>query len=370
MSRSNKANYTTPATLAWMRRVGAVQISLKKFAVGEGGYKGYVARAVITDDREFSFSGDAAYAPTEEEKAAIEAEVAEAIEAGKFPRSITASKAEAKNQVDVIIRESKCECDCILFLDPSGKEVLFVEQRTYDEKTGKKSVKPWSFWNDGEWRMMEPDGPLPLFGQERVKDAYRVFLHEGAKAARDVQALVDARSVSHPWAEDLRGAAHLGWPGGTSRAGDVDWETIKNPLRDKRVILVCDNDQDGIDAATTISEILQMALEVVLFDGRFRVGFDLADEWPKGEEFWKGEKYVGPSFDDCLFPATWATKIGTPSGKGRPPILMRKEFAREWFWVTDPTVFAHGRHTDRLLAEAAFNRSVRPFSHAEDTAGC
>ena len=111
-----------------------------------------------------------------------------------------------------------------------------------------------------------------------------------------------------------------------------------------------------------------MPMAAILFDSRFPDGFDLGDPWPDGKEFWQGGKYVGPSFDDCLFPATWATRIGVPKGKGRPPIFLREEFAKERFWVTKPGVFAHEDHIDRLWNEKEFNRKVRPFSDSANTA--
>ena len=49
------------------------------------------------------------------------------------------------------------------FLDRFGKEVLFVRQRIIQQNS-KKACLPWSFWSDGEWRQMEPDGALPLYG--------------------------------------------------------------------------------------------------------------------------------------------------------------------------------------------------------------
>lgn len=176
------------------------------------------------------------------------------------------------------------------------------------------------------------------------------MIHEGAKVGQDLLQYV-----------------HLGWPGGVERPNAVDWSKIIG-LKKALVVLACDNDQEGIDVATTISQILMRQLSVILFDVRFPPTFDLADDWPEGKDFWEGEKYVGPSFNDCLFPATWATKIGKAEGKGRPPAVMRNEFAKEWFWVIDPAVFAHERHSDRILDEQAFNRSVRPFSHVANTA--
>ena len=365
ISRTSEADHRegkqTPALRGWAERVGARQANFRRYVVeeeDEQGYKRPVAEARIKDGK---FTCDSEeHAPTKDELEAIEAE----INGANFPKSISATKAEARHKVAAL------DGDCFLFFDKTGEQVPFVQQRKYSEN-GEKFDLPWSFWNDGEWRVMEPEGPLPLYGLEQLKDAHTIFLHEGAKTARDVQAVVNEGGAAHPWAEALSSATHLGWPGGVHRARDVDWSPIKKLPAHRRVVLICDNDQGGIDAATTISKLLQRPLMVVLFDDRFPPTFDLADKWPtpeKQKEWWKGDKYVGPSFDDCLFPATWATKIGNSSGKGRPPILVRGEFASEWLWVADPALFVHEKQTNRLLSEAAFNRSVRPFSDTEDTA--
>ena len=97
-----------------MRRTGANRRHLRKFIVrGEDGYKRPVAEARITDEGEFVFTGDPAYAPSAEEKEKIEAWAKEA----KWPKSIPASMAEAKHQIEIIVKEAKHECECILFLD-------------------------------------------------------------------------------------------------------------------------------------------------------------------------------------------------------------------------------------------------------------
>ena len=267
-----------------MTRTGAVALNFRKFAVkkDEGGYPRHVATARIKDGA-FLFDGDAAHAPTEEEKAAISSSSRRA--SFRVDRGV-----EGGGRAPRLLLDG----DVFFFLDPNepkDKQVLFVEQRIH--KDGEKIVLPWSFWNDGRWRMMEPDGLLPLWGLNRVKHAYKVFIHEGAAAARFVQALVDkggAELAAHPWAEALRDAAHLGWPGGVKRVRAVDWETIKKLLKNKRAILICDNDQGGVDAARTISSILKLPLSFVRFGDGFRAGLDLGDPFTTATKLWEEKK--------------------------------------------------------------------------------
>jgi len=109
-------------------------------------------------------------------------------------------------------------------------------------------------------------------------------------------------------------------------------------------------------------------MQMLVFDNRFPLNFDLADPWPANPKWWSERgRYIGPSMDDCLVPATMATKeFMTQEGKTAHSI--RKQFAGEWAWVHDPAVFIHKRQNDRMLSTDAFNRCVRPFSHVNDTA--
>ena len=233
----------------------------------------------------------------------------------------------------------------------------------------KKRDLPWTFWSDAKWRCMEPDGPLPLLGLHQLPNNYKpVMLHEGAKTALAVQELV-ATHAAHPWALELSQYVHLGWPGGANNPHRVDWQPIINLPREVMVVIACDNDQIGKEAARAISRILKRPLKALHFDDRFPVAFDLADPWPKREDWWHGKRYIGPMLFSMLRPATWATKV-TPSSRknGKPHIDVLRDFANEWVVVTKPPVFVHRDKTDVLLNAEGFNSKVAPFSDAPDTA--
>lgn len=363
------ARFITAATLSWMTRVGAIQSSIRKFVVktiAENGYPKDIATLRIGKDRKLTFKGDETCAPTKDETAIIEEE----LEGIKFPESIPASISGAKAHIE------KLEGVCSMFLAHNaekGKEVLFVEQRI--EHGEKKDIYPWSFWNDGVWRMLEPDGKLPVFGMNLVDTSTsRVIVHEGVKAARYIQALVDnggAELAAHPWAEALRSAVHIAWPGGTERVRSVDWETIKKLLKGKRVIFACDNDQNGINAVRTISSILRIPMSIIQFGDAFPDTFDLGDNFSSAKNLWEERKghltWIGPSFEDCLSPATWATNVHEQE-KGKPPIFsLRKEFASEWMFSIKPLAFVN-RVTLRHYARDEFNVLVAPFSDVKDVA--
>jgi hypothetical protein len=347
-----------PSLRAYLTRVGAVEKNFQRYVIEEDDAGAYTRKRVLATvlikngtvkcDKE-------KYAPTEDERKLIEAEVL----ANPFPTCIPATEAKLRKRMEGIDPSHYC-----VFRGQWKKsEILFVQLRI----DGEKPDLPLTHWSDGEWRFMEPDGPLPLFGLEQIDANHTVFVHEGAKAARDVRTMLNKKSA-HPWAEYLKDGAHLGWAGGAEHADRVDWSPLKKLPPHRPVIVVCDNDQVGMDALTKISSILRRAMLAIIFDDRFPTGFDLADLWPMHNGWWPKGNYRGPTFDECLSPATWATEIVRADRKGRPTYKIRKQFAAEWVWVEDPAVFVHRHQTNRLRTDAVFNRTVRPFSDAEDTA--
>ena len=149
----------------------------------------------------------------------------------------------------------------------------------------------------------------------------------------------------------------------------MDWQPIINLPREVKVVVACDNDQVGKEAARTISRILKRPLKALHFDDRFPVAFDLADQWPVRADWWHGKRYIGPQLENMLRPATWATKVVPSTRKnGKPHIEVLREFANEWVVVTKPPVFIHRDKTDVLLDAKGFNSKVAPFSDSPDTA--
>jgi hypothetical protein len=147
---------------------------------------------------------------------------------------------------------------------------------TYNKKYRRGDAQPefhstrppgrlWKFEKDGPWRRMEPDGLLPLFGLEHLNSGRPVMVHEGAKAAAYCQWLTsddrDAKRAlkDHPWGNDLKDYVHLGWPGGANRPNGVDWGPIRRSSPTLSVILVCDRDWVGEQAAAAISSASRRA---------------------------------------------------------------------------------------------------------------
>src|SRR5262249_19160596 len=249
------------------------------------------------------------------------------------------------------------------------KAVTLFQHRIYDVDGMKKVDLPWTLWSDNQWRMMEPDHDLPLCGLERLPIAASVYLHEGAKTALHWQLMIDSGEwEQHPWGRNLRLGCHLGWSGGAPNPHRVDWSPILRLPLHIPVFIICDNDVSGENAAPKISRLLLRPLRAIRFGEMFPPHFDLADSFPS--EMWKTNSrgisvYKGPSFHDCLYPATWATEI---KGKGKSKhIVLRPAFAAEWYHSVKPEMFIQ-RDMPKYWTTTQFNSLIAPFAHTKDVA--
>jgi hypothetical protein len=251
-----------------------------------------------------------------------------------------------------------------------------IHQRTKD-KSGEKRYVPWTFWSDNQWRKIEPEGSLPLYGMEHVKDNTTIFIHEGAKAARAVHRLINPRTkaekealAAHPWGRELQGAAHIGWIGGALSPARTDWAPLA-VLGVNRAYIVGDNDGPGKAAIPKIAQRLKgITTFSIEFTEVFPASFDLADEFPAKMFSYTGsyKHYTGPSFREVLHPATWATDmLPNPKGKGPPIAVLRKEFADLWVWVEETDTFICKEMPEINHGVGQFNSMVNPFSHITST---
>ena len=205
--------------------------------------------------------------------------------------------------------------------DASG-QILMVQLRV--EKEGVRDSLPFTYWDDEQWRICEPDGLLPLYGMDKLDNNTTVFIHEGAKAARAMQHMVGRgtpadkeKLKAHPWGNELSSGAHVGWIGGALAAGRSDWSALAK-AGVTHVYIVNDNDAVGRRAVPVISKALsrwEMTVEnICVTPDKFPVGWDLADPMPTNSD---GE-YVGEAMLRYAVPATWLTRQLPADGPGRP----------------------------------------------------
>ena len=357
-----------PAVAQYFQRIGATPRSLMTAFIGEedGGYKRDVCHIRIGRDGEVKVS-EPTYAPTPAESAAIR----EALESVQLPVPAKPKKRpslppDIANVDDAMI---------FSFLDVSG-DFLMLQQRI-DFDSGKKAYLPWTFFDDGIWRRMEPEGLLPLWGLDQLKDESTAFIHEGAKAARACRELIEARtpevreqSKAHPWGKELSAAAHLGWIGGARSPDRTDWSILKKHGI-TRVYIVSDNDEVGRQAVSAISKAIGLPCMHVQFTDEFPSSFDLADPLPKAffKETEGVSRWVGPTFRSLLHPATWATDVIPPTtNRGRPKVVLRSSFKPQWTYVEESDVFVFNEMPEIIRDRNVLNNMLAGFSDAKDTA--
>ena len=262
--------------------------------------------------------------------------------------------------------------DLFKFTTVDGDIIMLQHRR--EGKDGGKIYVPWTYWSDGEWRSAEPEGPLPLWGMDQLKNAATVFIHEGAKAARAMRKMTEAmtkqdkeRLAAHPWGAELSAGAHVGWIGGALSPARTDWGVLKQ-LGVKTAYIVSDNDAAGLSAVSKISYRLRMPTFHLQFTAEWPASFDLADEFPDKmfKELNGVRHYIGPSWHDCIHSATWATDA-IPNEKGRPTIVLRPHFKEQWQYVEEADLFVCVEMPEIVRSESIANKMMSAFSHSPNT---
>lgn len=312
-----------PTVKKYLVRIGAEERSLLKAVVREevGSYWNDIC--VIRFTRTGDVTAPEGFMPTESEALRIKDEL---------------SSASWPEQIHINMKDKNLPAlggEVFEFKDTAGNITMLQVRK---QQKGKKSYIPITKWSDGEYRYLEPENDLPLYGLENLKDNTTVFIHEGASAARAGAAIADG-TKAHPWATELAHAAHLGFIGGALSPERTDWSVLaKNGIT--RVYIVSDNDAPGISSVPKISKALNCPTFSIQFNSDFPVSFDLADPVPESMFKKIGEErfYRGPSFRDCLHPATYLTNLYTfINDKGKPqtvPVL-RHHAKQEWIYVEE-----------------------------------
>lgn len=353
-----------PAVNEYLQRIGAEPRSLLTAVVREMSGKYWQDVAVIKFERNGAVTAPEAFAPSESEVTRIIAQFDEY----EFP---TQQKLKGLNKLPEAI-ETADPANVFKFYDTDGSIIMLQLRR--DGKDGEKNYVPYTYWSDGKWRAAEPEGLLPLWGMDQLKDYSTVFIHEGAKAARAVSKMVNGETradrdalAAHPWGEELSGAAHVGWIGGALSPARTDWSVLKR-MGIKRAYIVSDNDVAGMQAVPAIAYRLRVPTFHVQFTDEWPASFDLADEFPKAMfRSLDGVKhYVGPSFRSCLHPATWATDL-IPNAAGKPTTVLRQHFKEMWAYVEEADLWVCTEMPEIVRSEVIINKVFSAFSHTANT---
>ena len=355
--------FDIPAIAHYLKRIGAEPRSLRTAVVREnhGNYWKDLAVIKFTEGGDVSTSDE--YMPLPPEALAI----AEACKNVEWPKHKL-----IKRLVDLPDEIKKADQNDIFeFRDSDGNIVMLQVRRTIK---GEKAYIPWTYWSDGQWRKMEPEGKLPLWGIDKIKDVATVFIHEGAKAARYTDWMVrgetkEARDAlaACPWGDELSGAGHVGWIGGALSPYRTDWSALKR-AGVKRAYIIADNDDAGRSAVPNIAQQIRFPTFLIQFTDEWPASFDMADKWPKKMfKVMEGKSYyTGPAFRECLHPATWATDL-VPNKKGRPSTVLRDNFKDMWAYVEDADTFVCTEMPEIVRNEKILNNMLASFSHTSDT---
>lgn len=343
-------------TLQYLNRIGATIRSLFTASITTQvmGYEKDLG--TVRFDRAGNVRGPAHLMPSPSEAAAI----IESFIGMQFPHQQTVT-ALANSSLPDIIKDAPSS-NLFIFRNKQGA-IRFIQVRL-ELDNGDKRYVPQTYWSDGVWRKAEPEEGLPIYGIDLVEKGSRVFLHEGAKAAKAAQEI--AKDNSHPWSEYFSTGVHVGWIGGAHHLHRTIWnELIGLP---GELIIVPDNDFVGRMKVKDISRMFMCPIYFMQLDSDWPTAWDVADPIP--EHFFSDETglYVGPEFDELLYPCDWATEEVARTEAGRPIYSVREEFARNWVRIQNIRHYAHLERPELTLDKEQFNVKIMPFSDVVDTA--
>jgi len=353
-----------PQTMSYLRRVGAEPRSLRTAVVKQAQGRYWRDLAVI----KFKKTGEidcstAEHSPTELEQNSIMSEFSSV----QWPEL---KKIQSIINPPEMIKGAEKE-SIFEFRDTDNK-LIMIQVRL--DKEGEKRYVPWTYWDDDQWRNCEPDGPLPLWGADALKEHTTAFIHEGAKAARNVRWMVEGKTAEarkalaeHPWGQELAHAAHVGWIGGAMSPYRTDWSALQKSGI-KRIYIVADNDEPGRKAAPSIAYHMRVPTFMIQFTNEWPEHFDLGDKFPPKMFGGVGgsEHYTGPQFRECLHPATWATDL-VQQKQGRPTARLRSNFKDMWAYIEEADIFVCTEMPEIIRSESVLNKMLASYSHVNDT---
>ena len=258
-----------------------------------------------------------------------------------------------------------------VFYNKNKSKVLMLQEKIFDKK-GIKRYIPWTFWNDRKWRISETPDKLPIYGMEQIgalgsDNLMTVFIHEGAKGARYCHRLINDENLSHPWKDELY-AIHVGWIGGALNPYRTDWDALKK-CKPACIYIVPDNDDEGYECVTKISEQMYCLTYALQYPDRFGKGFDLADKIPN--EFYEDEIYIGPAFHECVRFATFLTEVeeiidnSYKKPKIKYLIKLRPHVRGLWAYIKKTEQWAFTRDLTEVYKHQGFHRVIAGYHHGK-----
>jgi len=338
---------------AYLNRIGAEPRSLMKAVVKEQHGSYWTDKAIITFKKDGTIESPIGYEPNESERELIKAAFADV----QWPEVVLITP---NTEMPKIVRDADPK-DVFYFHDTSGN-IVMIQVRM--QRKGERSYIPLTLWSDGQFRFLEPEGQLPLYGLDRLKDHKTVIIHEGARAARMGQEIADGKHPDHPWATELSNACHVGFIGGALSPHRTDWDVLKrNGVT--RAYIIADNDTPGLSVVPKIAKELNCITFSIEFSDEFPVSHDMADPFP--DHFFRtiGDKrfYVGPTFRQCQRIATYMTNlIPVDEKKEKFTAVLRNHVKSLWTYVEHSDVFVCSEMPEIMCKTDLMNTMHYPFA--------
>lgn len=334
-----------PSVAAYLHRIEAEPRGLKTAVVREVVQQYWRDIAQIKFTKSGEVSAPEKYMPEPEEAVRIKDEMSSA----KWPEIVLSRDLEdLPAELQNVNPENLFE-----FRDEQGFIIMIQVRR--DLRDGGKTYLPYTRYDTG-WVCAEPDDrKLPLWGIPSLKDQSSCFIVEGAKSGRALERLINPKTPEevqaakeHPWHEALQNAAVVAFIGGALAASRTDWTPILK-AGIKNVYIWNDHDTPGLSAVPEISKQMKAPTFHLQLTDSFPVSFDAADPWPsKLFKHVEGRKvYTGPTFQECLQPATWAADrfetLDEVTGKKKVTWSIRPAFRQQWTWVEKADMWVNNR---------------------------
>lgn len=357
-----------PHTKSYMDRVGAEARSMFKAVVREEGGFGYWRDVcVIKFDKKGQVSAPIGFEPNSDEQEKIIIEFAGV----SWPETVFIDQHDPKMPKMVTEADQK---NVFWFKNEDGK-IVMVQVRM-DKRDGKKAYIPITKWSDGEFRFLEPEGKLPLYGLENIRKHSTVLIVEGAKVGRYLQWISDgatseARKARDemPWGQELTNLCVLSWCSGALSPSRTDWSPIQK-AGITRAYVSLDQDNVGREALPAISKALRCVTHSIELTDDWPVSSDLYDPFP--EKFFKeinGKRYyVGPSFKECCHPATFMTDlIANPEDPKKKIAVLRHNARGLWHYIEESEMFCYIENPEIIRRADGMDAMLRPFSDTKKT---
>lgn len=339
-----------PSVRAYIHRIGATWVNMFVATIRGDYGDGYTQdRATIKFGKDGIvkvFPDRESLRPSNEEQDMI----AEEVSAVKLPYIATMKSLPASSLPPLIANAE----DKNTFIFRNMKGMIEFLQIRVDLENGDKRYVPQTYWSDGVWRAMEPEDGLPIYNCDMVTKGCRVFIHEGAKAARAAQEA--SENEDHPAYSFLSGSIHLGWCGGAGYEFKNRFAEIQDLPNE--VVIVPDNDEAGRSSASPISRMFPTQRVQLL---------DIPESWPRGWDFADPIPEV-VDFRKFLIPYNWATEqYEGEDGKKRYTITRR--FAENWIWIGDLKRYALKNDPETGYDKEQFNQKFSVMSEVADLYG-